>query len=215
MTETTTREIAILRADQMVGSDFILPVMIKRVIGDNFPQTQYVYDLLREGGFSVEVKSVDLEAEIEIEYALQETFRDLLPSRPVFVDVATGRLYVTRSMGAGQEFLITQGDLFSAFGIALDGMSPEGLYRAVFTSKVRVLPVGVVRQARPELNVGEVRHAIDTGTPISMSRRDIARVLVAAIDVAAQRHRDITANKITGEFGAYTATTVIASCRFA
>jgi hypothetical protein len=214
MNPTASREIAILQASLMQGSDFILPVKIKRVIRDAFPTTEAVYDLLRDGGFRVEVKTVDLNADLSLHEALEEEFRDLLPSRPVFVDLYTGHIYVTRSMGEGHEFLAHQGDVFGALDIRLPE-ARDGMFHAVITSRVRMLPINVIRTARPELSPAEVKHAIDNGTPISMSTRDLARTIVAAVCVAAQRHRDITNDKITGDHGAYTTTTVIASCTFA
>ncbi len=212
---TITREIAILRADTMIGSDFILPVLIKRVVADAFPTIDAVYALMMQGGFAVEVKTVDLEVYGEISGdtlcdALERAFSDILGSRPLFVDVATGDLYVTRGKHETYRFLAPQGNLFEAFSVPVP--ATEEMLDVIVDSRVKILPVAAVRTARPDLGIKEIKEAIDAKTPIAMSRRDLARTLIQAVAISATRHQEITAGRITGEFGCYRPNDVISRC---
>lgn len=210
----TARQIAILRADTMVGSDFILPVLFKRVIQDGFPQTENIYALMREGGFAVETQTVEIDPAVAMSDALQAAFREVLTHRPVFIDTETGRVFVTRSMGGGCDFVAEDGNLFEAFGVSLP-TDNEGLFQVVYGSRIRMLPVAVIRQAKPKLSMAEIKEATDTGSPIAMSRREIACTLLAAMGQAAIRHRDITEGRITNEFGYYKPADIVTVRRFA
>ncbi len=74
---THARPIAILRADGMVGSDFILPVLLKRVLQADFPSEASVAALIREGGTTVEYGSVDVEADGDLARRLEIAFQDI------------------------------------------------------------------------------------------------------------------------------------------
>lgn len=211
-----SREIAILRADTMVGSDFILPVLIKRVVGNGFPDVRHVYDLLLQGGFAVEVQTVDLDVYGEVSAdtlcdALERAFAEALTTRPVFVDVATGDLFVTRGNDLTHRFLAPQGNLLQAFDVLLPEV--DGPFDVTLTSQVKILPVSAVRTARPDMTIGEIKTALDTKAAIPMSRRDLTRTYVQAIAISASRHQEITAGRITNEFGCYKPRDVIRDCQ--
>ena len=210
----TARQIAILRADTMIGSDFILPVLFKRVLQDGFPKTENVYALMREGGFAVEIQQVEIDPTVAMSDALEAAFREMLTHRPVFVDTETGRVFVTRSMGGGCDFVAEDGNLFEAFGLTLP-REAEGLFQVVYGSRVRMLPVAVIRQAKPKLSMAEIKEATDSGSPIPMSAREIACTLLAAMAQSALRHRDITNGRITNEFGCYKPADIVTVRRFA
>lgn len=210
----TARQIAILRADTMVGSDFILPVLFKRVLQDGFPKTENVYALMREGGFTVEIQQVEIDPTVDMSDALEAAFREMLAYRPVFVDTETGRVFVTRSMGGGCDFVAEDGNLFEAFGLTLPE-STDGLYQVVYGSRIRMMRIAIIRQACPNLSVDAIRAAIHDGGAVTMTRREVARTLLAALAQSAMRHRDITNGRITNEFGCYTPADIITVRQFA
>lgn len=214
----TTRTFAVLRADKMVGTVFILPILFTRMINRTFPQIEDVQALVRQGGFLIEPKPVEVsvDGDAPVSEALQDHFADLLVNRPVFVDLDNGAMYMVRHPHGSLPYVAACGTLFEAFGRPLPaGSTEETVHTFTMTAGITMLPCSALREGKPDLSIADAKDIAFKGQPVSMTTGQLARTLLHAIRCSAQKHQRITEGRETDQFGPVLPTTIIASYAFA
>ncbi len=213
---TETRTFAVLRADVMVGSAFILPILFTRVIGRPFPRTEDVYALITQGGFMIEGQPIEVSVEDDdIPQALNTAFAEILADRPVFVDLAIGSIYAVRHPDGMQPFVAASGNLFEAFGRILPkDAEADSILTFTMTSRIAILPCVALREGNPDISLADAKDIAFKGATVSMTPGQMARMLLHAVRCSAQKHKRITEGRETDEFGPVLPTAVIASYAF-
>ncbi len=209
---THERHIAVLRADTMVGSAFLLPILSMRVLNRAFPKDQDVQHLIAEGGVTFEEVATIAVAETSggetafddaVIDGIVTVYGDALPTRPIFVDLATGHLYAVRTPEGTRPFLGRSGSLFHAMGCGgmMDAVQDDAIV-AMFMTALPILGCSAVRKAMPALDIAEAKVIASGAKVVTTTKDTVARALLRAVQIASMRHQDITAGKITDEFGA-------------
>jgi hypothetical protein len=211
---TATRTFAVLRTDTMIGTAFIMPIVMMRVTQRPFPQVEDVYALLRQGGAMNEAEPVEVTPDEgqEICEALVDTFADILVSRPLFVDLGDGTIYAVRHQPGFTPFLAESGNVFAAFGRPLpQGTTEDHLYTCMFTSRSPILLCAALRAGNPALSIAEGKTIASNGVPVEMTAGQLTRTLLHAVRCSAHKHREITEGRQTDRFGPVLPTQVVES----
>jgi hypothetical protein len=183
-----TRDIAILRADPLVGSAFPKPILIARVIARAKPSVDDVLVLARHGGFAVRFLRVPMSDPGTLADAIGRACSDELGCRPAFVDMTTGALFATHGTRGEAARVVEIGNLYDAFGPRPIG-EPGQAHATTFTARDRTVAVAAVLEGKPDLAEATAADAIATRTPLAMTAGEILRTLVGAIAGSASRYR--------------------------
>ncbi len=194
-----SREVAILQVT-IPSTTPMSQGLFGEVTNDGMPSTESVYRRIRDGSFDVTVRSLPVTGNDSLFSDDVDEMKTDFGQHPIFVDVATGRIFIDRVKG-GSKFRQEQGNLFSAVGRNLPRRPENHVYWVDFESKAVDLGVAAVRTARPDLKEIDLRAALAHGGQIGMKRRDIARSLIEAIRLAAMTRRAVhpTAGRTPGD----------------
>ncbi len=185
---STSRPIAVLTAEPLVGSCFPKPILIHRVLTRPRPHLYDVVALARHGGFEVTYTTVTIEADQSLGDALLPFWRDHLSGRPVIVDLTSGALWVARVAKDEDWSFVAIGDLYQAFG----GSPPEDFeigYPARFLGRSDSRTVEALLSAKPEMAREEAEQAVRTQTPVMLTGVQILKTLIAGIANQAIRYQ--------------------------